>query len=181
MRGRLFRLGTTAVLIGFGLLSTGWGLRTYSKGSNSHSQEIEVHYFHWGTTGSQLLRVCVGAGSPSQASDLPTESVSLNFSQIKIEYGGGAAPLERELSFRVGEFRCMDFSYAELVAAAGRLGTDPATGATLPYLIVVTTRSPRDRTETIDSNETITIHGATENVDVATGKIELYQPFSSSR
>jgi hypothetical protein len=125
------------------------------------------------------LRICVGDDPTRKSNEHPSESVSINFAQIRLHVETGTEVLARELRVPAGEFRCTDFSYEQLVAAD--LSPDPTTGA-LKYLIAVTQRSSRGRTETVGSNELITIHGqhtegAVQNIDVSSGKIELHERF----
>ena len=48
MKERLFRRGSIAVLIGFGLVSFGFGPRI----DKDHGQHINLDSFQWGTTNS---------------------------------------------------------------------------------------------------------------------------------
>lgn len=175
MKDRLLRRGSIAVLIGFGLVGLGFGSRI----NQGHDQHIDVDSFHWGTTNSQKLRICVVGDRTRKSSGHPTGSFSLNLAQIKLYAENGSVLLVRELRFPAGEFRCTDFSYEQLVAAG--LSPHPTTGA-LKYLIAVTQRSSRGRTDTVDSDEVITIYGqrtegAVQTIDVISGKIELYERF----
>ena len=175
MKDRLLRRGSIAVLIGFGLVSLGFGSRI----NQGHDQQIDLDSFHWGTTTSQKLRICVVGNSTRKSSGHAPESFSLNFAQIKLYAETGSELLVRELRVPAGEFRCTDFSYEQLVAAG--LSPDRTTGA-LKYLIAVTQRSSRGKTDTVDSNEVITIHGqhtegAVQTIDTISGRIELYERF----
>jgi hypothetical protein len=175
MKTRLFRPASIVLLIGFGLMSLGFGPRI----NQGHDQQIDLDSFQWGTTTSQKLRICIVGDLTRKSSGHPTESFRLNVAEIKLHVETGSELLVRELRVPAGEFRCTDFSYEQLVAAG--LSPDPTSGA-LKYLIAITQRSSRGRTDTVDSNEVITIHGqrtegAVQTIDVISGRIELYERF----
>jgi hypothetical protein len=90
-------------------------------------------------------------------------------------FGPGASA--NSLRVPAGEFRCVDIPYDELVAAG--LPPDPRTGAVmfqiLPFIEQGNLFSPGG-TGIVSTNQTRTV-GAVVSVDVATGKIEQWQPF----
>jgi hypothetical protein len=125
------------------------------------------------------LRICVAGVPTRKSSQHASETFPLNFAEIKLHGENGSELLVRELRVPAGEFRCTDFSYEHLVAAG--FSPEPTTGA-LKYLVAITQRSSRGRTDTVDSNEVITIHGqhtegAVQTIDVVSGRIELYERF----
>jgi hypothetical protein len=133
---------------------------------------MEILSFAWGASQSQTFRVCISNPEVSPQSSDPTETVSLHFAKIQTQAGN--VVLERELRVPVGEFRCVDISYDELVAA----GLDPEPTSLIQYLIVIDSRSSRGRTDTVGASQRVTV-GALQSINVGTGKIELYQSFDT--
>jgi hypothetical protein len=173
MKNRITRNRYVIGLIVVVFLAMESGTRAYSRADNS--QHIDLISYHWGINSSQMLKICIGnLEGTTQSSDRPTETLSLYF--VKIQSDAGYGVWEVNLSVPpLGEFRCVDISYDELV----RAGLVPEPTSRIQFLVSITGRSSQDETETVGSNQTITV-GAVQTINVGTGNTVLYQAFKKS-
>lgn len=114
----------------------------------------------------QSLSFCFGYSSPASDSAIETEIVSLSLRSIEpLE-----VPVEHELRITAGEFRCLDFSYQDLVDAG--FPTDPDTRVVVPgtYDVIY---------EPLLSTGTIP-YGAFMLLDDLTGRTQLYEPIGDN-
>jgi hypothetical protein len=122
----------------------------------------------------QLLRICIShTGISARSSSSTRESVAFYFNQIKTQ--AGEELLVKELRVPSGEFRCVDFSHAELIAA----GLVPEPNSRLQFMVNIT--SPQQPgSATVGATESITV-GAAQSISVDSGKTETYMPFRTTQ
>ena len=136
----------------------------------SNSVSVNV----WTLSNSQKLRVSITQSS----GDITTTAA-----KIRIKDQRGNLILEKDLQVPADQFRYVDFSHEELVAA----GLNPEPTGDLPFLVelsVVVYRdtnipSSRDETETVGSNRTINL-GAAQSIDVGSGRTGFYRLFGDA-
>lgn len=173
MPNNLIRPGSIVLLIGLALL--GWGLVSKTDvNARQGEQHIEIESFSWGISQSQLLRICIShTGRPARSSSSTRESVAFYFNQIKTQ--AGEELLVKELRVPSGEFRCLDFSHAELVAA----GFIPEANSRLQFMVNITSPEQSD-SATVGAAQQITV-GAAQSISVDSGKTETYMPFRTNQ
>ena len=173
MLHNLFRPGSIVLLIGLTLL--GWGLVSQT-GVNARQgeQHIEIESFSWGISQTQLLRICISpTGRLTRSSSSTRERVAFYFNQIKTQ--AGEELLVKELRVPSGEFRCVDFSHAELIAA----GLAPEPNSRLQFMVNITSPQQPD-SATIGAAQQITV-GAAQSISIDSGKTETYMPLRTTQ
>ena len=158
----LIRPSLILALVGFAVLVAALTLRTRVN-AMPPGGEIHLESFSWGMNQTQYLRICMGnVGSDSSAG--PRESVSFVFARIKFPPGNVA--LEKSLSVPQGQFRCVDVSHSELVAA----GLVPDSNTRVQFLVTV----GASRSLTVGAAQTETV-GSAETISIAGGRTESYK------
>jgi len=171
MLNNLIRPGSIVLLIGLALV--GWGLVSKTDVNARHGEHIVIESFSWGISQPQLLRICISHTERSARSSSSTrESVAFYFNQIKTQ--AGEELLVKELRVPSGEFRCIDFSHAELIAA----GLVPEPNSRLQFLVNITSPQQQD-SATVGATQAITV-GAAQSISVGSGKTETHMPFGTS-
>jgi len=168
MLDNLIRPGSLVLLIGLALVA--WALVSRTDvNARQGGEHIEIESFAWGISQPQLLRICIsnieGSARPS-SSEL--ENISLVFSKIQTEAGDEV--LVKELRVPRAQFRCIDFSHAELVAA----GLVPEPTSRVQFLVKITSQQRQHKTHTVGATQTVTV-GAAQSISVGTGKTETYK------